>query len=71
LRASAEALYETGYADIMDPEARLPQTCSFCRSKASHRNPLVMRPVDTSMKVLAKSYMYRAVCHDCRCKRRG
>ena len=67
---SRESFAHRGLANIQDPEAILPDTCSRCRRKGTGRNPLMMEPVDRSPRSLARAYLYRAFCHDCRIEMR-
>ena len=67
---SAESLQIRGYADIMDPEAKLPQHCARCRRKSTERNPLMMSPVTHDPRSLARAYLYRAECYECRLQSR-
>jgi len=69
-RVSEDEMQARGFADIQDPNSKLPSHCALCGERSSQRNPLLMDPVDRSPKMLARAYIYRARCAKCREQRR-
>jgi hypothetical protein len=69
-RVSDDEMQARGFADIQDPDAQLPTHCALCGEQASHRNPLMLDPIDPSPRMLARAYLYRSRCARCREQRR-
>ena len=60
--ASADEMQARGLCDIQDPAAPMPTRCSRCGAQSGPWNPLKMIPVDRSPKMLARAYLYKAIC---------